>query len=63
MGGEHRCAGRDSEHPPSWRSVLKVPDAWPIAAGGMEDITELCVAGMAMEIPSPAMASGATRSG
>ena len=63
MGGEHRRAHRPPNTPPSWRSVLKVPDAWPIAAGGMEDITELWVAGMAMEIPSPAMTSGATRSG
>ena len=31
--------------PPSWRKVLNVPDALPIAAGGTADITVLCAGG------------------
>src|SRR6266545_6990755 len=49
--------------PPSWRSVLKAPDALPIAAGGTAPITEFWAAGMAIETPQPATISGAIMAG
>jgi hypothetical protein len=38
--------------------MLRVPDAWPIAAGGTEVITALIVAGIATDAPTPARISG-----
>src|SRR6266568_5522911 len=46
---------------PSWRSMLRVPDALPMAAGGTEVITALIVAGIATDTPQPASSNGATR--
>ncbi len=45
--------------PPSCRTALKVPAALPIDSGGTEVITELCWAGMAIVVPTPAITSAA----
>jgi len=44
--------------PPSWRSVLKVPEALPIASAGTAAIVAFCAAGMAVDTPLPAMTNG-----
>ncbi len=48
--------------PPSWRSVLYVPDALPIIGGGTEPITAFAAAGTANDTPHPAIIIGATSS-
>ena len=45
--------------PPSSRSVVFVPVAFPIASGGTAPTTAFCAAGNDIEIPTPAMISGA----
>ena len=40
--------------------MLRVPEAWPMAAGGTAVITALIVAGIATDTPHPASSSGAT---
>jgi hypothetical protein len=45
--------------PPSWRIVLKAPDALPMSPGGTEPRTALVTAGMASPSPAPEMNSGA----
>ena len=40
--------------------MLKVPEAWPMSAGGTAVITALCVAGIASDTPQPASTSGTT---
>src|SRR5258708_2882875 len=46
--------------PPSWRSMLTVPDALPISLGATALTTAFWAAGMASEPPMPAMISGTT---
>ena len=46
--------------PPRRRSMLKVPDAFPISVCTTELNTAFWAAGIAMETPAPAMISGAT---
>jgi len=43
---------------PSCRSILRVPEAGPMAAGGTVVMTALMVAGMASDTPLPVMTSG-----
>ena len=44
--------------PPSWRTVLNVPEAAPIAAIGTAPMTALCADGIAIERPTPEIMSG-----
>src|SRR5215472_178157 len=44
--------------PPSWRSMVKVPDALPMCCGATWLSTELCAAGSAAENPRPVRISG-----
>ena len=46
--------------PPSWRSMLNVPDALPMLSGGTELTTAFWSAGIAIDTPQPAITSGAT---
>ena len=46
--------------PPSWRIMLNVPEALPRLAGVTELTTAFWIAGIAIETPQPAIASGAT---
>ncbi len=48
--------------PPSWRSMLNVPDALPISLAATALTTAFWVVGIAIEAPQPAMISGATSS-
>src|SRR5579859_235510 len=47
--------------PPSWRSMLTVPDALPISLGATALTTAFWAAGMASAPPMPAMISGTTK--
>jgi hypothetical protein len=44
--------------PPSWRSIVKMPDALPMWRGTIWLSTEFCAAGIAVEAPRPVRISG-----
>ena len=44
--------------PPSWRTVLNVPEAAPIAAIGTAPMTALCAAGIVIAMPTPEITNG-----
>ncbi len=47
--------------PPRKRPMLKTPDALPISATATEPMIAFWVAGIAIDTPTPARTSGATR--
>ncbi len=49
--------------PPSWRIMLKLPDALPMSPRGTEPTTALVTAGTARPSPAPEITIGASSAG
>jgi hypothetical protein len=49
--------------PPSWRIMLKLPDALPMSSRGTDPTTARVAAGMARPSPAPDITIGATIAG